>query len=318
MYELQDWQELLAKTASDSLSGARSITIDAVSVMVAYGRQSKPASFEELRFDLRYIIGTMLHAHPSMASVINLFNNIWTAVEIHSTDVAAALADVCDVAARYTQSIGQRLASVSEQAAAIVPADALVLTLSASSTVAEALIQAHSDGKNPRVICLEARPMLEGQAIASRLARAGINVEFMIDIAAYDALRKVDIVLVGADSFTSCGVLSKLGTGWLAHSAQMLNVPTYALADTSKIWPAALGTPAIVSHDAGEVWPDAPKNVTVHNRYFDVADWGSFQGAVTELGVMNSREIIMLGTEIHVHSEVSAIYENIRRADNER
>ena len=303
----QAWRELLSVTTSDSLSGAKGISGGAASVLIAYSQQASPASLAELADDLRVISRSLLGAQPAMASVVNLLNGMWYALDRQSA-VGPALAVVRETARAFVRRMEEAGRRVAKQAAAVFPSDACVMTISASATVAGALLYARRDGRRLRVICLESRPMLEGRALAAQLAEADIAVTLVVDAAAYDSVREVDVLLVGADSLAPNGLVSKIGTAGLALAARTLRVPAYVLADRSKIWPAQLGMPVIRQRVGDEVWLEPPEGVQARNRYFDVADWTAFQGVISEGGILTSEEVLSEGQAMRVHAELAKLY----------
>ena len=304
------WRELLRDTTSDSLSGASAISGDVAEVLIAYGQQASPASIEELKGDLRMMSRGLLSAQPTMASVVNLLNAAWDGLD-GQLSVEAVLAKLQETGEAYRQRVREAVGRVGEHAVSVLSPGARVVTISASGTVMEALLRAQREGLSPQVLCLEARPMLEGRACAARLAESGVAMTLAVDAAAYDGVRRADVLLVGVDSLTPGGLVGKIGTASLALVAQAFGVPSYALADLSKVWPASLGMPGIRERPADEIWPEAPQGVQITNRYFDIAEWAAFQGVVTENGVLRVEEVLDEGRRSRVHDELAVLYSEV-------
>jgi len=298
-----DWQALLAAAASDNVSGAHSVTADAASVLVAYSEQASPASRDELLADLRRISCDLLSAQPAMASIANLLNAAWWSVHDDSS-----LKTLPGAVESHTASAREAVIAVSRAASALLAPESTVMTISASSTVAQALLLAHEEALRPRVVCLESRPMLEGQRFAAMLAENGLPVTLAVDAAAHDCVAQADLLFLGVDSLTPEGVLGKIGIAGLSLAARQAGLPVYALADRTKLWPVALGSPFIRQRPPEEVWPDPPGGVRVSNRYFDVADWANVEGVVSEDGVLTAAEARKEGQAIPVHAELAALY----------
>jgi translation initiation factor 2B subunit (eIF-2B alpha/beta/delta family) len=177
--------------------------------------------------------------------------------------------------------------------------------------VRETLLHAHRAGLLSRVICFESRPMLEGRALAARLAEGGIPVTLSVDAAASDSVREADVVLVGVDSLAPQGVIGKLGTAGLALVAREGAVPVYALADRGKIWPVRMGVPTIRERSAAEVWAEAPLGVGISNHYYDVADWAFFEGIVVETGLVQKEQLLGAGQKQPVHPDLASLYAEV-------
>ena len=149
--------------------------------------------------------------------------------------------------------------------------------------------------------------------MAERLSGVGLPVTLAVDALATHCVQTADLVLVGVDSATPTGVVSKVGTSGLALAAARWDVPLYALAETSKVWPAALGDPVIRERSPEEVWADAPADIGMLNRYFDVTDWSGVSGLVTEDGILSGDEVADRSRRLKVSKELVAIYEGVRQ-----
>jgi translation initiation factor 2B subunit (eIF-2B alpha/beta/delta family) len=109
-----------------------------------------------------------------------------------------------------------------------------VMTHSASATVREAL--QHTPPK--RVICTVSRPREEGRAFAAELREAGLEVELVEDDEAAEALDRVALLLLGADTVYRDGTLiNKVGTYPLAQEAHKLGVPLAVALEVLKLSP---------------------------------------------------------------------------------
>ena len=133
------------------------------------------------------------------------------------------------------------------------------------------------------MLCFESRPVNEGRDLARALAEAGVDVRYAVDAAAHLLVRECDAVFFGADSIGDQGVVNKIGSAIIAHSARAAAVPVVVLADDTKILPR--GFPQALDDDrpAGEVW-SAPDGVAVWNRYFEAVPMEYVTWVVTEDG----------------------------------
>jgi translation initiation factor 2B subunit (eIF-2B alpha/beta/delta family) len=305
------WQDQIDGIAGDNLSGAAEVasnTARALGVMC----EEEPFDSRETLFEVvQSVARRLIASQAGMAPLVTLLNRVFFAAT-SAVEAETALQALIDAAYSFITETEEARRQVVRKATPLIPAGVTALTHTHSATVAMTLIQAAQSGRNPRVICLEARPLCEGRHIALELAEAGLEVVFAVDAAAYAKLLKCDLVLLGADSLTDKGVISKIGTAGITLCAQTLGVPVYVLADTSKIWPAGLGSPPISLHSPDEVWEDAPENIRVDNHYFDLAPWRGIAGVATERGLLTPEELCTISREKPVHRHLRTIIAEVR------
>jgi len=172
-----------------------------------------------------------------------------------------------------------------------------VATLSVSATVQGALLHAQEAGRAPRALVGEARPRLEGRAMAAALGAAGIPVWLVADAALPLLLGSAGMVWLGADAITEQGVINKVGSFAAALAARERSVPVYALASRRKFLPA--GTPAlkIVEQPPGEIWESPAAGVQPRNVYFEMVPLPLLRGIVVEDAVLGASEAATVARE---------------------
>lgn len=171
----------------------------------------------------------------------------------------------------------------------------LVYTHCHSSTVTKTIIAAHEQGKHVVVHNTETRPLFQGRVTAAEIAKAGIPVVHYIDAAARFALKKADIMMIGADAITSEGkIVNKVGSELIAEAAERYRVPVYVLTNSWKFDPQTVFgfDEPIEKRHVKEVWPGAPKGVEIDNFSFEMLDPNLVTGVVTELGVYKSQALV--------------------------
>lgn len=183
---------------------------------------------------------------------------------------------------------------------------AWIATLSSSGAVHAALTLCHEDGLEPQALVAEGRPMLEGRAMATRLAAAGIPTWLVTDAALPMLLGSSRMVWIGADAVTERGVINKVGSFATALAAREHSVPVYALASRRKFLPA--GTPAlkIVEQSPDEVWDAPPAGVRPRNVYFELVPMALIRGIVVEDGVLGASEAGTVALERPLPKELAA------------
>ncbi|MDR0198670.1 MAG: ribose 1,5-bisphosphate isomerase [Methanomassiliicoccaceae archaeon] len=169
---------------------------------------------------------------------------------------------------------------------------AVIMTHCNSSAAIECIKDAHRSGKRIKVYATESRPWRQGILTVNELAKEGIDVTLIIDGAVRSVMKKVDIVLVGADTITSNGsVINKIGTSQLALAANEAGVPFVVCSETYKISPQSLfgDTVTIEERDIGEIIRagEIPDTVKVFNPVFDSTPAKYIDAIVTEMGIIS-------------------------------
>jgi translation initiation factor 2B subunit (eIF-2B alpha/beta/delta family) len=282
-------EQRLSDLRADAIRGASSLARDAAEILGLAARELPAAHGSALTAALTSLSLRILDAQPSMAPLVTLAREVLGAL-----DPTGALAAVRQRAAAAARDFGDRLAvsraAAASYAAALIPPDRAVLTLSASSVVQAALIHATRTRSPLEVVCLESRPMHEGRALASALAEAGARVTLAVDAAAESLLGRCGAVLLGADSIGDLGVVNKIGSAALARAAARGGIPTFVVADSSKLLPPDFPQLLEVDRPPAEVWAD-PGPVRVWNRYFEVVPEDLVTGVVLEDGAFSVAEL---------------------------
>ena len=126
--------------------------------------------------------------------------------------------------------------------------------------------------------------MNEGKVAAKEIIESGMPVTLYVDAAMKEAIEASDIILVGADTFTDIVIVNKIGTTALALLAKEENIPVYCLTTTAKFLPAEIDLPSETNHPIYEVWPGAPENIHIKNKYFEDIPIDLITDIVTEVG----------------------------------
>jgi translation initiation factor eIF-2B subunit delta len=279
--------ELLQRLRHDNTSGASTLLDLATEILEAFAAAERPSfqGHDDFHQALEALARAIIAAQPSMAPMVNLAQQALQACS-HTTPASQAREQLRQALTAFQQQSVQSAAMLCQQALAVIPPRATVLTYSNSSTVVAALQYAHTRGHIDRVLLSESRPTYDGRAEARALLPHGVTVEYVIDMALFEALAEAQVVLVGADAVFPHGLVNKLGTHALAQIARLRQVPIYSLSTTSKFLPAeAASLLHFADHPGDEVWPDAPPELRIRNRYFDTTPLDLFSGVVSEHGL---------------------------------
>ena len=163
-----------------------------------------------------------------------------------------------------------------------------IVTISSSSAVLIS-VQAVAEHRPVRLSCAESRPALEGRALATRLAAAGIPVTMFGDAAIAEALAAADAVLVGADAIAPDWFLNKCGTRMLASAAAQRGIPVYVAATRDKFVGATIAARLRIREgDAAEIWDAPPPGIEVRNPYFESIPLELVTAVITDGGVLGA------------------------------
>jgi translation initiation factor 2B subunit (eIF-2B alpha/beta/delta family) len=209
------------------------------------------------------------------------------------------------------QSAAERVSTLASE---LIKDGSHVLTHSRSSTVAAALLYARRSGKTFRVVATESRPLCEGRALASELAREGIRVTLIADAATAVAIADLDFVITGADHINPSAVVNKIGTRLIALAAREKGIPVYALADTTKF----IGTLLKFDddHPGEELWGEAPPGVEVINRYFEPVPLDLFAEIITERGRLAPLEASLQAAKATGHPALIDVFDRQAEGDS--
>ena len=268
----------LDEIASDNRSGAAEILRRAAALYSQLDSASTQQTIDSLSVELA-------RAQPRMSPLIRMANEVMKSSP--------------DAAAHFVENAARGAYSVASQAASLIDEGARVLTHSRSSTVLEAFVQARRAGKNFSIVVTESRPMFEGRTLAEELVRHGVRVTVIIDAAAALAIEDVDLVLVGADAITPVSVINKVGTRMIALAAREKGIRMFSVCDTSKFIREDRLAPEH-EHPAAELWPDAPAEINVSNKYFESTPLAWFTGIVTEHGFLSIKEAAQRAAEVSI------------------
>ena len=196
-------------------------------------------------------------------------------------------------------------AAIGRFGAALVPDPSTILThcntgalATGGDGTAQAIITtAFKEGKSISVYADETRPLLQGARLTAwELQKSGIKVTVITDNAAavVMAMKKIDLVLVGADRIAANGdTANKVGTYNVAIIAKEHGIPFYvaaptstfdiSIADGSQI-PIEERDPREVSEGFGK--RTVPEGVQVYSPAFDVTPHSYITAIVTERGIL--------------------------------
>jgi len=214
-------------------------------------------------------------AQPAMAPLFHLAN-----VALLGASAKGPAEGATRSVVKFLKSLERAKGQLLRVATPFIPKGERLLTHSASSAV-EALLR---EVEGVSVLCTESRPGHEGLGLSRRLARAGVSVRLIPDLAAFMAFKEVALFLVGADALTPRGLIHKIGTAPLARWARGHGVPVFTLCTTQKFLPERM-LPAPTLESEG---------------LFDRTPWRHLTSVVTERGPMGKEEVLQAIASIQI------------------
>ncbi|OPY26177.1 MAG: Ribose 1,5-bisphosphate isomerase [Methanocella sp. PtaU1.Bin125] len=168
-----------------------------------------------------------------------------------------------------------------------------VMTHCNSSAAASILTTAFRQGKHINVIATETRPRMQGLITVDIMQKAGIPTTLILDSAVRYFMKKVDMVVVGADAITVNGnLINKIGTSQLSLAAHEARVPFMVAAETYKFSPRTLlgelveieerDPVEVLSEEKRKQWP----SLKVRNPAFDITPHRYIDLICTEAGAI--------------------------------
>ncbi|MDY6788979.1 MAG: hypothetical protein SVV03_03365 [Candidatus Nanohaloarchaea archaeon] len=265
-------QEIARKIEQLKIQGATSVAIEAVKALKnLYEREKDEEALEKAGERLKNTRPT----EPALKNAVNY----------------------CIRTKKFDKILGHFKSSkkeIAETAQDLLKDGTTVYTHCHSSTVTEILKLADSKEKEIDVKNTETRPVFQGRTTARELAELDMRVEHFVDSAARFALKKSDVMLIGADAVTFDGhVYNKVGSELIANVANDLEVPLYVCTDSLKLAPeTGKGLKVEIEERLpSEVWENAPEGVEVRNPAFEKVKPRFIEGIVTELGILGAEKL---------------------------
>lgn len=175
----------------------------------------------------------------------------------------------------------------------LIKNNSIVYTHCHSTNVIKALIYSKNHGKTFEVYNTETRPLFQGRKTTRELSRAGIRTTQFVDSAIKIALvssqkqgkiKKVNLVLLGADALLDDSVINKVGSGLIAEIAFNAHIPLYIVADS---WKYASQIIKLEQRDFHEIWNPKENKIHIKNPAFEVIPKKYIKGIITEYGLLS-------------------------------
>nr|XP_034193987.1 translation initiation factor eIF-2B subunit delta isoform X1 [Osmia lignaria]XP_034193989.1 translation initiation factor eIF-2B subunit delta isoform X1 [Osmia lignaria]XP_034193990.1 translation initiation factor eIF-2B subunit delta isoform X1 [Osmia lignaria]XP_034193991.1 translation initiation factor eIF-2B subunit delta isoform X1 [Osmia lignaria] len=203
-----------------------------------FERPSQADFIRGLEATLQESIAYLHHCRPLAVSMQNALRHLkW-----QMTQLSAALSDI-DAKNKLINAIDTYILEqiqLADKAISItiqtkISNGDVILTYGYSSLIHKILLDAHTAGKQFRVIVVDGRPWLEGKEQLRRLAKSGIECSYILINALSYVMPEVSKVFLGAHAILANGaVMSRVGTAQVALMARAFNIPVLVACETHK------------------------------------------------------------------------------------
>lgn len=280
------FNKIVSNIKSLKIQGAEAVARSAAIAMQDVLHKSKAKTADSLIKELNKSREILLKTRPTEPAMQNSLKYI--TYELKSNDLK-----------KIKEEISRRIVYVLEHfdiaqkivigiAAKKVKSGMVIFTHCHSSTVNKALIKAKQNGTRFEVHNTETRPLFQGRLTARDLSRAHIPVTHYVDSAARLALKKSDLMFLGADAITAEGkVINKIGSELISEVAYRYDIPIYICTDSWKFDPTTIKgkETKIEERSPNEIWDKPYRGIKIANYAFEKIESNLITGVITELGI---------------------------------
>lgn len=278
-------QRTLHRISSLEIQGAEQVATAALLALKEIMKKSKAKTRQAVLKDAEHARQQLVKTRPTEPELRNYLNGIMYFMrEYRGKDLKAATEKRIREVLKEKEQRHQKIVA---QGVKLLKKNMVVYTHCHSSTVNDILKIAKI--KKIQVRNTETRPLFQGRLTAKELVKAKIPVTHFVDSAMVAAVKKADIILIGADAVTKDGVYNKIGSELLALLADHFHIPLYVCASLMKFDPKK---EKIEQRSPKEVWNSAPNGITIHNPAFELIHFKHIKGIMCEDGILKPQAFI--------------------------
>ena len=287
------FQKVIKDITDLKIQGAEAVSQEGIKALKLIIHTSKALTINGFLVEMEKARKQLIATRPTEPYLRNSLNSIYN--NWQSEDLRKLKEEIFSKIQQTLKSMQQSRKQIVDVGTKKIKKGMIVFTHCHSSTVVDILVNAKKQKKNFTVHNTETRPRLQGRKTARELGAAGIKVRHYVDSAVRLALKKADIMLIGADAITSEGrVINKIGSELFAEVARRYDVPVYICTNSWKFDPKTIFgfTEEIEERDTKEIWKRYPKNVVIDNHAFEIINPELITGVITELGIYEPRVLV--------------------------
>ena len=277
----------------------------AKALMIAAEKYQGPRSLDAFREYMEAAASLLKSTRPTAVSLPNAVNYVMRAIREREyetvEDAISAIIKRAESFIEYSKKATQRIGEIGSR---LLQNGDRVLTHCNSSAALSVIIEAWRRGKDLEVYATETRPKFQGHITVTKLSEAGLTATLVPDSSVRYLMKKLDKVVVGADTVTANGaVINKIGTSQIALAAKEHNVNFFVAAESIKFSPHTVIGELVKIEERSplEVVPqeylDRNPGIVIRNPAFDVTPPEYIDAIITELGVIPPQASIMILVE---------------------
>ncbi len=285
------FEEVIVKIKTLEIQGAEVIAQASVNAILSVLEEvqdwDKKKIMEKLNSCKEILIKTR-PTEPAMVHSLNYLLDFKTFPNLKAMDSVKLTEEIIKRANFIIRHFSESDEIISEIGSRKIKKNYIVYTHCHSSTVMRILKRAWDKKIKFKVCVTETRPHYQGRKSAKELSEYGIPVTYFVDSAARFAIKKADIMLIGADAISSDGkVINKIGSELFAIIANRYDVPVYSCTNSWKYDPESrfgYDTP-IEEGRCDDIWKGAPEKIKIHSHLFERVEPKLISGIISELGI---------------------------------
>ena len=239
----------------------------------------------------------LLNTRPTAVSLPNAIRHITRDLSSDS-DLDELKISLVNRAEKFIDMSKQAVKRIGEIGARRIADGDTILTHCNSSCALSVIKTAFKQGKNINVWATESRPRRQGLITVKELKKAGIPVTLIVDSAVRFYMRKIDKVIVGADSIAANGaVVNKIGTSQVALIAHEARALFFVATESYKFHPQTMIGELVEIEErtmAEVIDPKEFSGITVKNPAFDITPPEYIDLIITERGVIPPQAVFTL------------------------
>ncbi|MBU1204356.1 MAG: S-methyl-5-thioribose-1-phosphate isomerase [Nanoarchaeota archaeon] len=280
------FKETVNRIKNLKVQGAENVAIEAVKSLKEVVKESKSKNIAGILAEVHHAKNILFLTRPTEPCMRNALNYVLH--DLNYDDPVELAKEVCLKVDEVLERFDKNQMIIAQIGSRKIGNGTVVFTHCHSSTILEILKEAKKQGKKFEVHNTETRPLYQGRVTAKEIAKLGIPVIHFVDAAARFALKKADLMLIGADAITTEGkVINKIGSELYAEIANKYDIPVYACSDSWKFdAETVFGYETEIEKRKGnEIWKNPPKGITVNNFAFEKVSPSLITGIISELGI---------------------------------
>lgn len=271
------------------IRGAGKIARATAEAIKIQAKSSQAKNSAEFLAEIKATAKLLLNTRPTAVSLPNAVRFVTSNLSL-ALDLDELKKSVRDRSTQFINLSRQAVKRIGEIGARRIANGDTLLTHCNSACALSVIKTAFRQGKDLKVWVTESRPRKQGLISVKELNKAGIPTTLIVDSATRYFMKKIDKVVVGADSIAANGaVVNKIGTSQLALIAHEARVLFFVAAESYKFHPQTLVGELVEIEEREATEVANPKDfpgIEIRNPAFDVTPPEYIDLIITEQGII--------------------------------